>query len=381
MPVKLGGLEAEEGQRRNPLLGGFPNKAAHHLSPAYVPDPMELDEHVPPYADDASPTAESPGYIADSDPIEEDTDEDSLDYPDEPEDGEQDDDEDPEEDPSKEHEPEDDDEDPEEDPKEEHEPEDEDTKEEEPFEGSNETKPFKEDETAITPPPPRHHGARISVKPQTPIASSTQALIDAFAAGSPPFLLPPTSPAYDQAPLGHKAAMIRMRNDIPEEDMPPQRRFVITAPLPGCDVVESSTTVAARAPRGQYDFVDTVEAGQVGWTGNGNNQKEESQLNIISYTKAQAYLSKGCDVYLAHITIKEAKEKSEGKRLEDMSIVRDFPKLFPEDLPIEFQIDLVPGPAPVARAPYRLAPSKMKELAKQLQELSDKGFIRPSSSP
>nr|GFD45890.1 putative reverse transcriptase domain-containing protein [Tanacetum cinerariifolium] len=49
--------------------------------------------------------------------------------------------------------------------------------------------------------------------------------------------------------------------------------------------------------------------------------------------------------------------------------------------PIEFQIDLVPGAAPVARAPYRLAPSEMKELAEQLKELSDKGFIRPSSSP
>nr|GEW04817.1 putative reverse transcriptase domain-containing protein [Tanacetum cinerariifolium] len=48
---------------------------------------------------------------------------------------------------------------------------------------------------------------------------------------------------------------------------------------------------------------------------------------------------------------------------------------------VEFEIELVPGAAPVARAPYRLAPSKMKELAKQLQELSDKGFIRPSSSP
>nr|GFC21226.1 putative reverse transcriptase domain-containing protein [Tanacetum cinerariifolium] len=47
----------------------------------------------------------------------------------------------------------------------------------------------------------------------------------------------------------------------------------------------------------------------------------------------------------------------------------------------EFQIDLVPGAAPVARAPYRLAPSEMKELAEQLKELSDKGFIRPSSSP
>nr|GFB33286.1 retrovirus-related Pol polyprotein from transposon 17.6 [Tanacetum cinerariifolium] len=48
---------------------------------------------------------------------------------------------------------------------------------------------------------------------------------------------------------------------------------------------------------------------------------------------------------------------------------------------VEFQIDLAPGAAPVARAPYRLAPSEMKELAKQLQELSEKGFIRPSSSP
>ncbi|GKF64812.1 hypothetical protein Tco_0188260, partial [Tanacetum coccineum] len=48
---------------------------------------------------------------------------------------------------------------------------------------------------------------------------------------------------------------------------------------------------------------------------------------------------------------------------------------------VEFQIDLVLGDAPVARAPYRLAPSEMKELAEQLQELSDKGFIRPNSSP
>ncbi|GJU52810.1 putative reverse transcriptase domain-containing protein [Tanacetum coccineum] len=122
--------------------------------------------------------------------------------------------------------------------------------------------------------------------------------------------------------------------------------------------------------------------------GNGNNQREESRLNIISCTKAQEYLSKGCDVFLAHITTKEAKDKSEGKRLEDVPIVRDFPEVFPEDLPgipparqVEFQIDLVPGAAPVARAPYRLAPSEMKELAEQLQELSDKGFIRPSSSP
>ncbi|GJZ13315.1 putative reverse transcriptase domain-containing protein [Tanacetum coccineum] len=68
--------------------------------------------------------------------------------------------------------------------------------------------------------------------------------------------------------------------------------------------------------------------------------------------------------------------------------VQDFPEVFPEDLfglppirQVEFQIDLVPGAAPVARAPYRLAPSEMEDLSTQLQELSDKGFIRPSSSP
>ncbi|GJY60417.1 hypothetical protein Tco_0461074 [Tanacetum coccineum] len=88
------------------------------------------------------------------------------------------------------------------------------------------------------------------------------------------------------------------------------------------------------------------------------------------------------------VTMKENKDKSKEKRLEDVPTVRDFPEVFPEDLPglplirqVEFQIDLVLGVVPVARAPYRLAPSEMEELSTQLQELSDKGFIRPSSSP
>nr|GFB31038.1 putative reverse transcriptase domain-containing protein [Tanacetum cinerariifolium] len=96
----------------------------------------------------------------------------------------------------------------------------------------------------------------------------------------------------------------------------------------------------------------------------------------------------GYPVFLANITTKTIKDKSKEKQLEDVPIVRDFSKVFPEDLPgllptrqVEFQIDLIPGAAPVAQAPYRLTPSKMKELSDQLQELSDKGFIRPSSSP
>nr|GEX22915.1 ribonuclease H-like domain-containing protein [Tanacetum cinerariifolium] len=139
------------------LKANQPKKLDVHVR-VYVPKPEQPEYHVPsdndmqvkdqPYADDASLTAKSPGYIADSESMEED----SIDYPDEPED----DDEDLEEDPSKEHKPEDDDEDPEEDPSEEHEPEDEYTKDEEPSEGFDETEPFKEDETAVIPPPPGH---------------------------------------------------------------------------------------------------------------------------------------------------------------------------------------------------------------------------------
>ncbi|GKE03517.1 putative reverse transcriptase domain-containing protein [Tanacetum coccineum] len=81
-------------------------------------------------------------------------------------------------------------------------------------------------------------------------------------------------------------------------------------------------------------------------------------------------------------------KKSCEKRLEDIPEVREFPKVFPEDLlglplvrQVEFQIDLIPGAIPIARAPYRLAPSEMQELSNQLQELSNQGFIRPSTLP
>nr|GEY63096.1 hypothetical protein [Tanacetum cinerariifolium] len=140
-------MNANEFLGMNPYEEVAQQGQIHPLSPAYVSDPIELDEHVP-------------------------------------------------ENPSEEHEPKDDDEDLEEDLNKEHEPEDEE---------SDETKSFEEDETE---------------------------LIDAFAAGSSLFLLPPTSAAYDQAPLGHKAAMI------------------------------PKSFAAARAPRSQYDFVDNIEAGQ-----------------------------------------------------------------------------------------------------------------------
>ncbi|GJS30086.1 putative reverse transcriptase domain-containing protein [Tanacetum coccineum] len=99
-----------------------------------------------------------------------------------------------------------------------------------------------------------------------------------------------------------------------------------------------------------------------------------------------------CDEKIVHIPFGNEilivrGDRIEEKRLEDIPIVRDFLEVFPKDLPgipptqqVEFQIDLIHGAAPVGRAPYRLAPSEMKELSNQLQELSNKGFIRPSSS-
>nr|GEU94911.1 reverse transcriptase domain-containing protein [Tanacetum cinerariifolium] len=93
-----------------------------------------------------------------------------------------------------------------------------------------------------------------------------------------------------------------------------------------------------------------------------------------------------CDEKVVHIQINgetliiqgDRKKKSEEKRLENIPLVREFPDVFPEDLPgfppvrqVEFQIDLILRVAPVARAPYRLAPSKMQKLSDQLQELAD----------
>ncbi|GJT82266.1 putative reverse transcriptase domain-containing protein [Tanacetum coccineum] len=112
--------------------------------------------------------------------------------------------------------------------------------------------------------------------------------------------------------------------------------------------------------------------------------KGVSRLKVISCIKPRKYVERGCHLFLAQVIENKSKEK----RMEDVPVIRDFLEVFLEELlglppsrQVEFQIDLVPGAAPVARAPYRLAPSEMKELSIQLQELLEKGFIRPSSSP
>nr|GEY52629.1 reverse transcriptase domain-containing protein [Tanacetum cinerariifolium] len=85
----------------------------------------------------------------------------------------------------------------------------------------------------------------------------------------------------------------------------------------------------------------------------------ESRLVVISCSKAQEYMAKGCQIFMAQISANKKEDKSKGKQIKDVQIVRDFPKVFPRDLPglplarpVEFHIDLIPGAVPVARAPY-----------------------------
>ncbi|BBN68979.1 transposable element gene [Prunus dulcis] len=105
---------------------------------------------------------------------------------------------------------------------------------------------------------------------------------------------------------------------------------------------------------------------------------------LISAMTAKRLLKKGCSGYLAHVV----DTRNQEMKLENIPVVWDFPDVFPDDLlglpphrEIEFTIELIPGTSPISQAPYRMAPAELKELKVQLQELVDKGFIRPSFSP
>ncbi|KAI3735922.1 hypothetical protein L6452_15448 [Arctium lappa] len=113
-------------------------------------------------------------------------------------------------------------------------------------------------------------------------------------------------------------------------------------------------------------------------------ERRKGDVAVITMAKARKCLVKGCPSFLAYVI----NAKLEKKKLEDVKVVREFPEVFPDNLlglppdrQVEFRIDLIWGAAPIARSPYRLAPSEMQEMMAQLQELLEKGFIRPSSSP
>nr|GEX88168.1 reverse transcriptase domain-containing protein [Tanacetum cinerariifolium] len=92
--------------------------------------------------------------------------------------------------------------------------------------------------------------------------------------------------------------------------------------------------------------------------------RSKTRLNLISCIKTERYISRGCQVFM----IRVMKKKSKEKRLEDIHVVKEVPDIFPKDLPgpppvrqVEFQIDLILEAAPIARTPYRLAPSEMQD--------------------
>ncbi|KAL5540689.1 hypothetical protein UlMin_043341 [Ulmus minor] len=112
---------------------------------------------------------------------------------------------------------------------------------------------------------------------------------------------------------------------------------------------------------------------------------KQSRTPMISAIKAFKLLANGCEGFLASIVDNCEDGRS---RPEDVLVVKDYLEVFPEDLlglppdrEIEFEIELLPGTQPISKAPYRMAPAELQELKKQLQELLDKGFIRPSYSP
>ena len=106
--------------------------------------------------------------------------------------------------------------------------------------------------------------------------------------------------------------------------------------------------------------------------------------NVISVMQARRLMRKGCETFLA-LTLDSKRGQI---YLERIPVVREFPNVFLEELPgiplereVDLSIEIVPRTVPMFRAPYRMAPMELKELKSRLQELLDKGFIRPSVSP
>ena len=109
-------------------------------------------------------------------------------------------------------------------------------------------------------------------------------------------------------------------------------------------------------------------------------QGQKQVKKFLTMIQAKRLLRQGCEAYLAHVIDVDKKMPKIG----DVPVVNEFPDVFPGlplDMEIKFAINLAPGTEPVSKAPYRMAPVEMKELATQLQELLDKGVIRPSVSP
>ncbi|XP_074342767.1 uncharacterized protein LOC141680439 [Apium graveolens] len=134
------------------------------------------------------------------------------------------------------------------------------------------------------------------------------------------------------------------------------------------EVVNVDQRVSVKKPKGKRVMM------------HGRKQRKKS----LTMMEAKRFLRQGCQAYLAHVTDIE----KHTPKIKEIPVVNEFEDVFPEELPglppdreIEFTIGLAPGTQPISKAPYRMALIEMKELAIQLQELLEKGVIRPSMSP
>ncbi|KAA3484115.1 DNA/RNA polymerases superfamily protein [Gossypium australe] len=187
------------------------------------------------------------------------------------------------------------------------------------------------------------------------------------------------------SPLGHSVVVDKLFREVPLE-----LQGVVFA----ADLME--------LPFGEFDLIlgmdwlvkyqarlDCAAKRMVLKTGDGDEvamigNRRDYLSNVVSALKAEKMVRKGCDAYVVHVYALEAK----GSAVEEVRTVKEFADVFPEELPglppdreVEFGIDLLPGTAPVSIAPYRMAPKELVELKAQIQELLDRGFIRPSVSP
>ncbi|KAJ9562067.1 hypothetical protein OSB04_007227 [Centaurea solstitialis] len=147
---------------------------------------------------------------------------------------------------------------------------------------------------------------------------------------------------------------------------------LIPIPMNGVDVVVGIDWMfpnrATTDVTGQLVRIQNPSGGKLVVYGKGKRLGTQ----FCSVAKARKYIQQGCSGFLAYAVEGQAEERK--LAVADVPVVSEFPD-------VEFGIDLVHGAAPIARAPYRLAPPELQELSSQLQELSGKGFIRPSSSP
>ena len=112
--------------------------------------------------------------------------------------------------------------------------------------------------------------------------------------------------------------------------------------------------------------------------------RSSAMSNVIFAMQTRRLMRKGYETFLALILDSKRGQVD----VEKIPVVREFPNVFPEELPsiplereVDLSIEILPGTTPISRAPYRMAPRGLKELKSQLQELMDKGFNRPNVSP